>query len=175
MEKTLDLQFETGLRLLAEKTGMSDLNARKPLLPHVVRVGSFLYKKGYADTIVLGGLLHDALEWTDITAGELKEQFGADVLRIVKACTKDDSITDPQEKTNELITRCVVAGEEALIVKTADILDSYYYYAKVNNQDQLAYCNRNAKAILSMKTVDMEDVIFMELEQTYKTHAAYSA
>jgi len=51
MEKTLDLQFETGLRLLAEKTGMSDLNARKPLLPHVVRVGSFLYKKGYADTI----------------------------------------------------------------------------------------------------------------------------
>ena len=80
------------------------------------------------------------------------------------ASTKDDSIMDKHEKTKELITRCVSNGEEALIVKTADILDSFNWYSSQENVDQLKYCMRNADAIFAYKPDNFNDKIFTELQ-----------
>lgn len=167
MTKSLNIQFEKAVRLLVEHFPISDETSRKPVLFHDIRVGVYLYEQGYNEDIVLAGLLHDALEWSSAPKQLLIDEFGEQVVRLVMASTKDDSITDKHEKTKELITRCVDNGEEALIVKTADILDSFKWYSTQKNVDQLKYCMRNAEAIFAYKPSTFNDKIFTEL-QTWK-------
>lgn len=167
MTKSLNIQFEKAVRLLVEHFPISDETSRKPVLFHDIRVGVYLYEHGYSEDIILAGLLHDALEWSSAPKQLLVDEFGEQVVRLVMASTKDDSITDKHEKTKELITRCIDNGEEALIVKTADILDSFKWYSSQKNVDQLKYCMRNANAIFAHKPDTFNDKIFNEL-QTWK-------
>lgn len=164
MSKPLNIKFEKAVRLLAEHLPPSDENSRKPILFHDLRVGVYLYENGYSEDIVLAGLLHDALEWSSISEQKLKEEFGENVARLVLANTKDDSIADKEEKTNELIQRCVQNGQDAFIIKTADILDSFRWYASQDNKDELQYCLRNVAAFLKFKPDDFNDKIFDELK-----------
>ncbi|MBI96134.1 hypothetical protein CL656_03215 [bacterium] len=55
-------------------------------------------------------------------------------------------------------------GQDALIIKTADILDSFKWYSDQNNQSELKYCVRNANAILKFKPDNFNDKIFDELK-----------
>lgn len=155
--------FEKAVRLLSEKMPVSQPGDRKPVLFHNIRVGVYLYEKGYAADVVITGVLHDALEWADFSEQELREGFGEEVTRLVKANTKDDSIEDKQAKTNELVGRCVVAGENALIVKAADVIDSYKWYSKQGDEKGVAYADRFATAIAEQKPADFMDPIFAEL------------
>lgn len=149
---------------MVEYFPVSDETSRKPVLFHDIRVGVYLYEHGYAEDVVLAGVLHDAIEWSNATQEMLQSEFGDNVLRLIMASTKDDSITDKDKKTTELIKRCISNGEEALIVKTADILDSFKWYSSQNSEDQLRYCLRNANAILKYKPDDFKDNIFRELQ-----------
>jgi (p)ppGpp synthase/HD superfamily hydrolase len=164
MLKSLNIEFEKAIRLLTKYMPPSDENSRKPILFHDIRVGVYLYENGYSSDIVLAGLLHDAIEWSKITKQMLKDNFGDNVVKLVLASTKDDSIENKEEKTTELIKRCVQNGQDALIVKTADIIDSFKFYSKVDNKSELQYCMRNANAILEYKPDDFDDKIFDELK-----------
>ncbi len=169
--KQLNIEFEKAVRMLTESMTISDENTRKPKLAHDIRVGVYLYEHGYSRDIVLAGFLHDTLEFTTISEETIRAEFGDEVLRLVKASTKDDSITDSKEKTIELINRCISQGEDALIVKVADILDSFKYYTAVNNQGELGYCMRNANAIFASKPESFQDKIFpilKEWQEKYK-------
>lgn len=168
MTKLLNIQFEKAVRLLAEYFPVSDESSRKPVLFHDIRVGVYLYEHNYSEDIVLAGLLHDALEFSEITEQMLRNEFGENVTKLVLACTKNDSIIDKQEKTDELIQRCVKNGEGALIVKAADTMDSFKFYTAVDNKDQLEYCIRNAKAIMKYKPDEFADRIFGELKKWIK-------
>lgn len=165
MNLSTNLEFEKAVRFLAERLPESAANSRKPLLFHDIRVGVYLYERGYTEDIVIAGLLHDVLEWSDTYEDELENEFGKDILRLVQANTKDDTILDKEDKTNELIKRCVAAGEKALIIKAADILDSFKWYSSQNNKGELEYCLRNAKAILKYKPEDFDDKIIEEIRK----------
>lgn len=164
MLKTLNVDFEKAVHLLVKYFPISDENSRKPILFHDIRVGVYLYENDYSQDVVLAGLLHDAIEWSEITEQMLRDEFGDNVVRLILANTKDDSITDKFEKTNELIRRCVQNGQDALIVKTADIIDSFKWYSSQNNTGELEYCMRNANAIFKFKSDDFKDKIFDELK-----------
>lgn len=165
MTKVLNIELDKAIRLLTKYAPISDEKSRKPMLPHDIRVGVYLYENGYSRDIVLAGILHDAIEFTDITKEMLKIEFGEEVLKLVLASTKDDSIIDKFERTEELIKRCVENGQDALIVKTADIIDSFKYYTAVKNERELEYCMRNATAILKYKPENFNDKIFEVLKQ----------
>jgi len=164
MSKELNILFEEAVRLLVEHMPISQDDSRKPILFHDIRVGVYLYEHGYTQDIVLAGVLHDALEWSKATEQMLREKFGDNVVRLVLASTKDDSIENKIEKTNELIKRCIQNGQDALIVKAADILDSFKWYSSQNNEGELRYCMRNANAIVTFKLNDFDDNIFDELK-----------
>lgn len=164
-QTSLDIEFEKAVRMLAESMPVSDEDTRKPKLAHDIRVGVYLYENGYSQDIVLAGLLHDALEFTDLSEETIRAEFGDEVLRLVKASTKDDTITDGKEKTIELIKRCISNGEDALIVKAADILDSFKFYSAVDDKKELDYCMRNANAIFEFKPENFNDKVFNELKQ----------
>lgn len=165
----LDVQIDRAIRFLAEHLPPPDQTSRKPILPHNVRVGMYLRsvarERGYSDEVVLAGFLHDIIEWSRANEEILRKAFGDEVTRLVKASTKDDSIEDKVEKTRELIRRCVSEGREALIVKTADILDSYRFYTEMQNVRELEYYRRNADAILVYKPTDWKDPIFEKLKK----------
>lgn len=173
MSQSLNIQFEKAVRILAEYMPLSDGNSRKPILFHDIRVGVYLYENGYSEDIVLAGVLHDAIEWSQVDEQLLRDEFGDNVVRLIYACTKDDSIIDKTEKTNELIERCVENGEDALIVKAADIIDSFKWYASQNNEDELKnHCVKNANAIFKFKPDNFNDKIFAELKSWQERFAS---
>ncbi|MEK7620377.1 MAG: HD domain-containing protein [Patescibacteria group bacterium] len=170
MLKPLNIAFEKGLRLLSTHMPVSDENTRKPVFFHDVRVGVYLYENHYSREIILAGLLHDTLEFSNITEQILKDEFGETVLRLVQASTKDDSIQDKEEKTRELIRRGVENGQDALIVKAADILDSFKFYTATKNVGEIEYCMRNARAIFQFMPPEFNDKIFVELKGWMEKH-----
>lgn len=164
MTKLLNLKFEKAVRLLVEYMPPSDADSRKPILFHDIRVGVYLYENGYSENIVLAGVLHDTIEWSKMKEEILRNEFGDEIAKLVLANTKDDSITDKEEKTIELIKRCIQNGKDALIVKAADILDSFKWYSSQDNKIEIQYCMRNANAIFKFKPADFNDKIFDELK-----------
>jgi (p)ppGpp synthase/HD superfamily hydrolase len=168
MQKSIDIKSEKAVRMLAEHMPVSEIGSRKPVLFHDIRVGVYLYEKNYSRDIILAGLLHDALEFSSITEEMIKNEFGENILKIVKACTKDRSIENSDERIDELVKRCAENGQDALIVKAADTLDSFKYYTKENNTGELEYCRKNAQAIfkykkLALSEVEREDDVLGEL------------
>lgn len=164
MSKLLSVKFEKAVRILVEYMSPSGDNSRKPIMFHDIRVGVYLYENGYSEDIVLAGILHDTIEWSGADEQLLRDEFGDNVVKLIFASTKDDTITDKVEKTNELIQRCVKSGQDALVVKSADILDSFKWYSSQNNEGELKYCMRNANAIFKFKPDDFNDKIFEELK-----------
>lgn len=167
MKTLLNIEVEKAVRLLSEYLPISDEKTRKPILFHDIRVGVYLYEHEYSREIVLAGVLHDALEFSQITEQMLVDDFGENVAQLVRTNTKDDSIKEPNAKTIELIQRCIQNGQDALIIKAADILDSYRFYTATNNQEQIQYCERNADAIFNYIPSNFTDPVFSELKQFY--------
>ncbi len=164
MNKELNIKFEEGVRFLSEYVLVADANSRKPVLFHSIRVGVYLYENSYAQDIVLAGLLHDTVEgWTTATEQMVREKFGDEVMRLVLASTKDYSIEDSEDRTIELIKRCVQNGQDALIVKAADTIDSFKWYVSQNNEMEIQTCIKTTNAILKFKPENFNDKIFDEL------------
>jgi len=163
MLKEFDIKFEKAIDFLKKYLPTNEETSRKPVLPHDLRVGVYLYENGYSEEFVLAGLLHDIIEWSSVTEEMLRNEFGDNVAKLVLANTKDYTINDSKERLEESIKRCVLHGQGALVVKAADILDSFNWYSKQNNKDELRYCKRNIEAILKYKPDDFGDKIFREL------------
>jgi (p)ppGpp synthase/HD superfamily hydrolase len=163
MQKSLGIEFERAIRLLTKYFPINEEGSRKPVLFHDVRVAVYLYENGYSDDIVLAGILHDAIEWSKITEEMLQDEFSDKITNLVLASTKNKDI-ERKNRNEELIARCAKAGEEALIIKTADIIDSFKWYLRQNNQEQLqSHCIVDAKLILKYKPEKFQDKIFGEL------------
>ncbi|MDQ1283953.1 MAG: guanosine-3,5-bis(diphosphate) 3-pyrophosphohydrolase [Patescibacteria group bacterium] len=171
MQKPLDIEFEKAMRLLAEHFPVSEIGSRKPVLFHDIRVGVYLYEKNHSRDIVLAGVLHDALEFSDMSEETIRSEFGEDILKMVKACSKDRSIEDPDERIEELVRRSAQNGKDTLIVKAADTLDSFKHYTKTKNLPELEYCRKNAKAIFKHTPEGAEEDVFGELREWYGREA----
>lgn len=168
MAKSLDIEFEEAVRLLVKYLPLSEERSKKPVLAHDIRVGVYLYENNYSRNVVLAGLLHDMLEFSEVGEQIIKDEFGENVLSMIRANTKDLTIENSDERIEDLIKRCAESGEEALIVKTADTLDSFKYYTKTNNRVELEYCRKNAEAILKYKPDNIKDLIFDKLKDWKK-------
>lgn len=132
-----DNEFEKAVRFITIAMPSAE-ELEKPTLFHSLRVGIFLYTHKYSRVICIAGLLHDAIEDTKITKSEIESDFGIDIANIVVANSKDDNLHG-KEKYKKLIEQCIKYGEEALIVKAADILDNHLYYTRINNSGGLDY------------------------------------
>ncbi len=160
----LERDFEIAVAFLCQVMPVGE-ERKKPLLMHALRVGMYLFSHGYSRDIVIGGLLHDGLEWSDASEETIRKQFGDRVMEIVEANTKDRTMTDPVARRREYIDHCVQTGEDALIVKIADTLDSYRFYQAIGNSEELARSIDIAKIILEKRPPHFHDKIFKELEQ----------
>lgn len=91
-----------------------------PFILHPIEVASLLYYAGAADHVIAAGALHDTIEKTDARAADLRKRFGQRITRLVLAVTEDQRITDYHERKAALREQAAGAGQEALMVFTAD-------------------------------------------------------
>ena len=162
-KQKLNLDFEKAIKMLSEYMPESKETSRKPILFHDIRVGVYLYENNYSADVVLAGLLHDALEFSEISEEMLEKNFGEKVLEIVRANTKNRAIENSDERIEENIKRCAESGEEALIVKTVDILDSFKHYSMTQNKNELEYCRKSMEMIKKYKPENFSDPIFEKI------------
>ena len=167
MEKLFGIECEKAIHFLCKHMPPSE-ELVKPTLFHCIRVGVYLYNHGYSKDIVLAGILHDSIEDTSITEEMLTNEFGDNVAFLVSANTKDKSIQNQSDRIEALIKQCIQHGEDALIVKAADVIDNCKYFSKINDANGIDYCLRNAKSIFKNIPNNFSDRIFDNLRKEYE-------
>jgi guanosine-3',5'-bis(diphosphate) 3'-pyrophosphohydrolase len=93
-----------------------------PYIEHPIRVAALLDEHAYGDEVLAAALLHDVVEDSDTTLGELHEKFGDRVAGLVGAMTDDESIDSYRERKAEHRERLAAAPAEALAIYAADKL-----------------------------------------------------
>jgi guanosine-3',5'-bis(diphosphate) 3'-pyrophosphohydrolase len=87
---------------------------------HSLAVARLLRDMGQARKVVIAGLLHDLLEDTTVSPGELRTRFGSDITQLVQALTEDPSIEDHRARKAALRRQVLAAGRQAATIAVAD-------------------------------------------------------
>lgn len=84
-----DLDFVRRAYVLAEKAHKNETRfTGHPFITHPLAVAFKLAEMGFNMNMVVAGLLHDAVEDTDVTLEDVKREFGDDVAGLVDGVTK---------------------------------------------------------------------------------------
>lgn len=157
--------FEKALRILTEY--YSKKSQKKPALFHSIRVGVFLYHKGFNEEIQIAWLLHDIIEDSNIPQSVILENFWDNVLKIILANSKNTNIAK-EEILEDIIKKCIEYWEDALIVKMADVYDNFLFYVKENIHWEIERCKYLAELIKSYKPDNWNNEIFRLLDEILK-------
>lgn len=154
--------FEEAIIFLSENFNVKKL--KKPTLFHSVRVWVLLYNFWYNIDLQIAWLLHDTLEDLNISEELISKKYWKNVLEIVKANSKN-TFLPKWEILDDIIYRCSLYWEDALIVKTADIYDNFKYYVNINNLDEIKRCKNLANLIIKYKKINWNSEIFNLLDE----------
>src|ERR1700734_3553110 len=99
----------------------------EPYIIHPLEVAQVLAELKMDSTAIAAGLLHDAVEDTDVTSEEIAKQFGDQVAHIVEGVTKLDKIKfanreDHQAENIRKMLLGMVTDVRVVIIKLADRL-----------------------------------------------------
>src|ERR1035441_6599882 len=99
----------------------------EPYVVHPLEVALVLAELKMDSTAIAAGLLHDAVEDTDVTTGEIEKRFGEQVAHIVEGVTKLDKIKfanreDHQAENIRKMLLAMVTDVRVVIIKLADRL-----------------------------------------------------
>lgn len=99
-----------------------------PYIVHPVHVSLILLRHGFAEDVVIAGLLHDVVEDSDVPLADIAAGFGPAVAEMVAALTerkKEGGLQRPWEiRKQEALEQIRNASLEAVAVKAADVLHS---------------------------------------------------
>ncbi len=90
-----------------------------PYITHPVAVALMLARNGFREEVVAAALVHDVLEDTKVTEGEMRQELGDTITDIVLAVSYDHSLSW-REQRERYIESVRQAGEPAKAVSVAD-------------------------------------------------------
>jgi guanosine-3',5'-bis(diphosphate) 3'-pyrophosphohydrolase len=92
-----------------------------PYINHPIEVANILWTVGNVSDIaaILAAILHDTIEDTDTTPGEIRDNFGDEVLRLVLEVSDDKNLPKIERKQNQ-ITHSPHLSQRAKELKLAD-------------------------------------------------------
>lgn len=120
--RVINEHFRRAAKFAAEKhKGQYRGDGKTPYIYHPVTVANILYREGgVTDPVVmLAALLHDTIEDTDTTHGDLVRLFGKDVADVVREVTNDTSLDKASQKQAQ-IDHGKSRSERANTLKMAD-------------------------------------------------------
>ncbi len=122
----------------------------EPYFYHVFEVSKILAEFGMDTKTIIAGLLHDTIEDTKVTQKELEEQFGEDVLFLVKGVTKLGKVKyRGEERHVESLRKFFVAMAEdarVIIIKLAD---------RLHNVRTLQYLRPDKAHRIALETIEI--------------------
>jgi (p)ppGpp synthase/HD superfamily hydrolase len=110
---------EEAIRFI-EEAYRTRLRRRGRGVEHPLAAARLLASDGQPPRVVVAGILHDVLEDTEVTAGEVRAEFGAEVAGLVGAVTQDESIKKYRRRKAALRTQILDAGPGAAAISLAD-------------------------------------------------------
>ena len=97
-----------------------------PYVAHVLHVSLILIRHGFGEDLAIAGLLHDVVEDCDVSLDSLRDQFGADVARLVEAVSETkavDGVELPWEQRKaEKLAHLHAGGPDVAALKAADAI-----------------------------------------------------
>ncbi|GAC1650431.1 MAG: bifunctional (p)ppGpp synthetase/guanosine-3',5'-bis(diphosphate) 3'-pyrophosphohydrolase [Acidobacteriaceae bacterium] len=123
----------------------------EPYVVHPLEVGLVLAELKMDSTAIAAGLLHDAVEDTDVTTDEIAESFGEQVAHIVEGVTKLDKIKfanreDQQAENIRKMLLAMVSDVRVVIIKLAD---------RLHNMRTLEHLKPEKRVKIAKETLDI--------------------
>jgi (p)ppGpp synthase/HD superfamily hydrolase len=121
-----DDRVERFAAALVYTTEVHELQRRKgteiPYLAHLLAVASLVLEDGGDEDEAIAGLLHDAIEDTDVTFDDLTARFGPKVAEIVQGCSDTDVKPKPpwRARKEAYLVHLIDARPEVVRVSLAD-------------------------------------------------------
>ena len=97
---------------------------RIPFIFHPLGVARILIECDAAEELVIAAVLHDVVEDTKVTLPELRERFGAEVERLVRAVSEPNRSDPWENRKQDTLDFLESAPEEVLLLEAADKLDN---------------------------------------------------
>ena len=161
------LEIEKAIQFLVKSINESGHND-KPVILHSLQIAFYLLENGYGENIVIGAILHDVLEDTDIDKNELASRFGNNIALLVQAVSYDQSIDDWESRYKEMFTRVKSYGNDALILKCADILFNSFYIKRVKKRElEIKLIDKIEYFLKLSKGKIMNEKVWTDLETQY--------
>jgi guanosine-3',5'-bis(diphosphate) 3'-pyrophosphohydrolase len=123
----------------------------EPYLSHPLDVANTLADMRLDRTTLVAALLHDALEDTEVTAAEIRENFGKDVADLVAGVTKISRVQDtpPEDRRAETIRKIILAMTDdirVIFIKLAD---------RIHNLKTLEFLPEEKQKQVARETLDV--------------------
>jgi guanosine-3',5'-bis(diphosphate) 3'-pyrophosphohydrolase len=123
----------------------------EPYLSHPLEVANMLADMKLDNTTLIAGLLHDVLEDTEVTAAEVRENFGAEVADLVDGVTKISRVQEasPEVRQAETIRKVILAmiGDlRVIFIKLAD---------RIHNLKTLKFLPEDKQKQIAKETLDI--------------------
>jgi guanosine-3',5'-bis(diphosphate) 3'-pyrophosphohydrolase len=123
----------------------------EPYLSHPLEVANFLADMHLDRTTLVAALLHDVLEDTDVTAAELREEFGKDAADLVEGVTKISRVhaSSPEASRAETIRKIILAMTDdirVIFIKLAD---------RIHNLQTLKFLDEEKRKQVARETLDI--------------------
>lgn len=132
------------------KSAFGDLRRKsgKTQLEHALDVAEILAKRKLSPDIVIAGLLHDILEYTEFTTEDLAQKFGSKIARLVEGENRLDSLKYiGKERYAENLRRMFLAmadDVQIIFIKFAD---------RIDNLKTLSYLEPKKRERLAMESL----------------------
>jgi (p)ppGpp synthase/HD superfamily hydrolase len=97
---------------------------RIPYIVHPLAVAKILIEACCAEEVIVAGILHDTVEDTSVSLGEIHLKFGEAVARIVEGATEPDKSRPWEERKTHIIESLKSATEGVLLVTCADKIEN---------------------------------------------------
>jgi GTP diphosphokinase / guanosine-3',5'-bis(diphosphate) 3'-diphosphatase len=123
----------------------------EPYVIHPLEVAQVLAEMKLDSTAIAAGLLHDAVEDTEVTNQDIVEQFGEQVAHIVEGVTKIDKIEfanreDRQAENVRKMLLAMVTDVRVVIIKLAD---------RLHNMRTLEHLPKERQESIARETLDV--------------------
>jgi GTP pyrophosphokinase len=123
----------------------------EPYIGHPLEVAQVLAELKMDATAIAAGLLHDAVEDTDVTAADIAKRFGEQVAHIVEGVTKLDKIKfanreDHQAENIRKMLLAMVTDLRVVIIKLAD---------RLHNMRTLEHLRPDKQKRIARETLDV--------------------
>ncbi len=151
--------------------------SKKPFFLHPLKTALILADLGGCSNTVAAALLHDVLEDTKVTAGELRRNFGEEVSALVSGVTKLEKITakSREERQVENLHNMLLAATRdarVIAIKLADRLHNLRTLQYLPNEDRrriatealAVYAPISLKLGIHQINNEMEDTAFRYLK-----------